>query len=238
MNGRIVSIIVFIVSISLASAKGIPEFNTQPEKSLKFDYSANKERDKSKQTSNHKLSKEKTDMQYKYYGYLSFSIYPGFKRIRLDRENIIGFAETILVPAGGHWVEIIAPKGYVDTSFKIEVKSNESLNIVVQLKDIISGKPAPISDPDKKKVKKRGAFWSILEISCFVGGLATGYLAYDYEQSASESYKKYNSLDPTTPLDQRNKDFKNTQKNIENRNIMAAASGTLILIGIFLWIFR
>jgi hypothetical protein len=168
---------------------------------------------------------------------LSFSVFPGFKRIRLDRENTIGFSENILVPAGGHWIEIISPKGYADTSFKIEVGSGESVQMVVQLRDKLTGKLAPVSEKPKKRESK-GAFWTVLEITCVSIGVVAGYLSYRQETMASEAQEKYENADVRTDPDVFSELHDKAANHVSMRNSMAVVSAASLLIGGALFMFR
>jgi hypothetical protein len=177
-------------------------------------------------------------VKYKHYGYLSFSIYPGFKRIRLDRENVIGFAENILVTAGSHWVEITAPKGYADTSFKVEVESDKTLQLTVQLQNELTGKLAPIEEPTKGTKGKTGIGWTLLKITFITAGLATGYIAFDQDKKTSDAFEKYSVQDPSQSQDQYDEYYSLAEDHRKTRNLMAVTSAGTLLIGLALVVLK
>ncbi len=167
------------------------------------------------------------------YGYLSMTIFPGFKSIRLDRETTVGLSDMILIPAGGHWVEITGPEGYADTSFKVLIKTSEVLNKEVQLRNLVTGEfatgPAAPEQPplNWKKIGKITAF-SLSALS-FVLALNEERLARD----ANEAYDRH-KVDGASDYD---KLYNELEDHIKKRNAMGLLSVLSLGVGIVLWRF-
>jgi len=171
------------------------------------------------------------------FGYLSFTVYPGYKRIRLDRENTIGFSENILVPVGNHWVEIISPQGYADTSFKVEVLNGQLNHIVIQLRDKMTGKLAPKS---QQKFVSSGTspFWISVQVGCIAGSIALGYLAYREDIQAQESIDNYENLTASAGANDFGQHYDEADQHVKLRNGMIGLSVLSLIAGVVVWIVK
>jgi len=177
------------------------------------------------------------ESQYMPYGLIAFNVYPGYRVIDLDRENIIGFSENIVVRAGNHWVEITSPQGYADTSFKVEVGSGESVKMVVQLRNVLTGKLAPLPQTVVKKDRTK-LLWTVMKASTITVGLVTGYLAYQEESKTANAQKLYESYSAGTEEAQFTAKYNEAKEHAGTRSGMLVLSGVSFIIGALLVAFK
>ena len=172
------------------------------------------------------------------YGFLSFTIVPGFVRIRLDRETTIGFSENILVTAGHHWVEITSPKGYADSSFKVQVKAGETLEQVVRLRNLVSGEIASMPLETGKKEKGSGGLGVVgyTQIGLFLVGTLAGVGAYVFEQQAADAKEAYNNY-AGEDESQYNTLYADLTQKVKLRNGMILLSGVSLTATLILFAF-
>lgn len=168
---------------------------------------------------------------YSKYGFIRFSINPGYKRIHVDREETIGYADKILLPVGNHWVDIVAPKGYIDTSFKIYVAGGgESKVISVNLSNLL-GQKAPVINTQAVQ-KSSGSAVTFLRASALTIGVLSGYLAYYEEQRAGIARDDYDqAIVNTKPLGE------HVEGHVQQRNYLATTAAIALSTGIILWAF-
>jgi hypothetical protein len=166
------------------------------------------------------------------YGFLSLSVFPGYKHIYLDQETVIGFSEKILVPAGSHWLHIIAPEGYADTTFEIIVSSGKTHTKTVKLRNENSNLFAAEMKSQKKGETK--VWISVLKASCLTAGFITGIFAYQEELSASTAQRRYREAGPSADFYELYSDL---DEHLQRRNILGAVSSAFLGVGIVLWFF-
>lgn len=166
------------------------------------------------------------------WSFLTLDVVPGFVKIRVDHEQVLGFSDKILLPIGNHWVEIIAPVGYQDTSFKITLPEDQPLRTMVRLRDIKTGSFAPAGAP----IRGGGSLsWKTIVQSTSIGiGSTLALLAIREHILADESFTNYKQA-----VDQKSMDawYDRHKEHARWRDIMAAGAAVGLGLGVSLWIF-
>jgi len=109
--------------------------------------------------------------------------------------------------------------------------------MVVQLRDKLTGKLAPVEEKPKKR-KSKGTFWTVLQITCASAGIVTGYLAYRQETMASDAQDEYENAGVNTTPEKFNELNDDVAQHVSARNGMAVASAASFLIGGLLFLFK
>lgn len=165
--------------------------------------------------------------------YATFNVVPGFLKLRIDYQQVLGFSDEIILSAGGHWVEVIAPPGYQDTSFKIQVLRDQKFRQEVRLREIKTGRLAPVGVP-KASVKSKTLQHILAVSSLTLGGMST-YLAYREHNRSERSLKKAkNVADQSDLAEQAWKDQSDLQ--IQDRNRFAIMAGVGLGLGLTFWL--
>ncbi|MBF0430467.1 MAG: hypothetical protein HQK83_04270 [Fibrobacteria bacterium] len=166
------------------------------------------------------------------FGFVSFTVVPGFKHILFDKESTLGFANKILVPSGSHLVDIFAPSGYEDTSFSIQVNAGSDVEKEVRLRNKGDGKITRVHR--ETEVATSSSFLSTVKVSCFTLAIVTGIVAYYEERQASRARTQYDALNPNADYNQLSANLNN---HIKWRNAMAIVAGASFIAGGITWFF-
>jgi|GEM_PF-5045290 len=124
------------------------------------------------------------------WSFLTLEIVPGYNRIRVDHEQLLGFSDKILLPVGNHWIQVIAPSGYLDTSFKITLMENENMFMQVRLRDVKTGK---LASPSLVQAQARQQIsWKpLVQTGSFVLSGSMALWALRENSLANQAYKNH-----------------------------------------------
>ncbi len=168
------------------------------------------------------------------FGYLNLSIYPGYRKILLDKEISFNISKNLLIPSGRHHLNIIAPKHFADTSIVLKMESGQIINQEVYLKDLATKK---LFVPENTKKSSSSISWkTITQAGFFVLGISTTYFAFYQEQLASRSQERYDNMvgvHESFYAEQHD----NTVDHVRWRNGFGGVAALAFTVGLTLWIF-